>query len=397
MISRRTFLAQSSLIALAPTIPTFLARCALASRPEKDARVLVIIELDGGNDGINTIVPYADPGYEKNRRQLRLPSREVLKINDQVAFHPAMRAAKALLDDGRLAVVQGVGYPNPNRSHFRSRAIWHSARFELDQHDDCGWAGLALDAHPLGAGADAIAIGPEELPLAIRGRRSVASALLHKELSRATLSSPIMPQGVLEPAAMGEDLDSFVQRIVLNAYTTADAIAAAVSQSKASPPYPATDLAARLQVVAQLVKANMGSRIYYARLPGFDTHSTQLPAHARLLTEFSEAVKALLDDLAAAKLAERVVVMAFSEFGRRVEENNSLGTDHGTAGPVFFAGARIRGGIHGRVPSLVDLEDGDLKWNVDFRQVYASVLRDWLGIDPEAALGGRFEELSLFS
>ena len=394
MFSRRSFLQRSSLIALAPTVPTFLARSLRAAKEAgAEDRILVVIQLDGGNDGINTVVPYADEAYAQNRKALRLPNARLIKINNEVALHPSLRAIGELLDDGRLSIVQGVGYPNPNRSHFRSMAIWHTARVEESAHNDLGWAGRALDTLPRSGSPASIFVGPEKLPRALLGRRSVASAMLHNE--DLSLSLQIKPQQMLVPLqGPSDDLISFVQRSVLDAYTTADQLSAAMQASSAAASYPNTGLAKRLRLVAQLIKSDLPARVYYAIQSGYDTHAVQLPAHARLLSEFSRSLKAFLDDLAEAKLADRVVVMAFSEFGRRVQENGSLGTDHGTAGPVFVAGPAVQSALIGETPSLGDLEQGDLRMSIDFRQVYATLLEGWLGLSAEAALGEQHEPLA---
>jgi uncharacterized protein (DUF1501 family) len=258
-----------------------------------------------------------------------------------------------------------------------------------------GWLGLALDdvpAAPGGAPASVLS-GMDAPPAALRGRRCLSSALAH--LDDLTLRGEVEPRRAVGPGAGGEDLRAFVRRSMLDAYTTADRLkeAAAVKDSAA---YPGTALAERLRLIARLLKAGFGTRVYYAVQRGYDTHSVQLPEHARLLGELGGAVRAFLADLKAAGLAQRVAVLAFSEFGRRVEENASAGTDHGTAGPVFLAGAGVRPGLVGATPSLLELEDGDLKVGLDFRRVYASVLEDWLGLPSRPALGGAFERLPLF-
>jgi uncharacterized protein (DUF1501 family) len=273
-------------------------------------------------------------------------------------------------------------------------AVWHTARFSPEEHKGPGWLGLALDDAPAPAGGAPASVrsGMSAPPAALRGRRCLSSALAH--LDDLTLHGEVEPKRALGGPA-GEDLRAFVRRSMLDAYTTADRLkeAAAVQDSAA---YPGTALAERLRLIARLLKAGFGTRVYYAIQRTYDTHGVQLPEHARLLGELGSAVRAFLDDLKAAGLAERVAVLAFSEFGRRVAENGSAGTDHGTAGPVFLAGPRVRPGLAGATPSLLDLEDGDLKVGLDFRRVYASVLEDWLGLPSRPALGGAFERLPLF-
>ncbi len=407
MLSRRVFLESgvrtSALIALAPTVPVFLAHTAAAAQPGRDRRVLVVIQLEGGNDGINTVVPFKDDGYAKYRPTLRLGADQLLRINGEVAFHPAMADANKLLESGRLAVVQGVGYPNPSRSHFRSRAIWETARVNLggrsrnsEAAGDAGWLGRALDNSPRPAdhAPDAVFVGTDDLPVALWGRHAVASSLARPEDYFLALKGQGNLAGVT--AAHGSDLTAFVARHTLDAYATCGQMADALRAKGRGAGYPATELAGRLEVIARLLKGEVGTRVFYTTQAWYDTHSAQLPEHARLLAEFSGALRAFLDDLAAAGLAERVAVLVFSEFGRRVRENGSQGTDHGTAGPVLLAGPGVKAGLVGRTPSLVDLEDGDLKMDIDFRRLYATVLEDWLGLPSKAALDAEFEKLRLF-
>jgi uncharacterized protein (DUF1501 family) len=398
-LTRRDFLKQASLIALAPTVPGFLARTARAAEPDRDGRVLVVVQLDGGNDGINTVVPFADEGYAQHRKALRLPTDRLLKVNDQVGLHPSMGEAAKLLQSGRLAIVQGVGYPNPSRSHFSSMAIWHTARFDPEEHKSLGWLGRALDSgrKPADGAPAAMFVGTDTLPVALRGRRVVATALTRPE---DFVIAPAVAKPAFPAQQPGEDLTAFVQRNTLDAYATADRMADVARAKDSGVSYPATDLAGRLRLIAGLLKGGVGSRVFYTSQPrnAYDTHAAQLFVHASLLSELSGALRAFLDDLAAAQLAERVTVLVFSEFGRTVKENGSAGTDHGTAGPVFLAGPSVRAGLVGETPRLLDLDPkhGDLKMGLDFRQVYATVLEEWLGLSTQEALAASFDRLPLF-
>ena len=409
MFSRREFLRTSfrtsTLVALAPTIPAFLAQTARAAEPVRDGRILVVVQLNGGNDGINTVVPFADEGYARNRNALRLPTRRLLRINQEVALHPAMGDAARLLQSGRLAIVQGVGYPNPNRSHFRSMAIWHTANVNLPRADwlgtqtnaSLGWIGRALDEGPRPADGSPAAqfIGSESLPLALRGRRSVTSAIVQPEDAVLTLRAGERTRTSPE-SARGDDLAAFVLRSTLDAYSTSERMARLLRAEDRGIAYPTNEFAGQLRLIARLIKMGGGARVYYTSQGYYDTHCDQLQVHANLLGELSGALKAFLDDLAGARLADRVVVLCFSEFGRRVRENGSRGTDHGTAGPIFLAGPSVRAGLVGRTPSLLDLENGDLRMGIDFRRVYATILEGWLGLPSNNVLGGRFEQLPLF-
>jgi uncharacterized protein (DUF1501 family) len=396
MLSRRDFLRSSTLLALAPTVPGFLAQTARAARPQRNGRILVVIQLDGGNDGINTVVPFADEGYAKHRRVLRFVKQQLVKVNDRVGLHPSLADAGKLLESGRLAIVQGVGYPNPNRSHFESMAIWHTARLDPEERGDLGWIGRALDGQrrPSGGMPDCVFLGGGQLPGALRGRRSVTSAMTRPE------DFVLAPEVKVKPAAAApkDDLAAFVRQATLDAYSTADRMALVARGKGDGAVYPATELAREMQLMARLIKADIGTRVYYARQTGYDTHSAQLGTHANLLTQLAGALKAFLDDLAAAKLADRVVVLCFSEFGRTVKENDSAGTDHGTSGPVLLAGPGVKAGLVGTTPSLLELDPkhGDLITGCDFRQVYATVLENWLNLPAKAVLGGTFDKLPLF-
>jgi uncharacterized protein (DUF1501 family) len=395
MLNRRTLLKRSAFLSLAPMVPGFLARTAAALEPRHDDRVLVVVQLDGGNDGINTVVPFGDENYARLRRELRLPTAKLCKLGDGVGLHPAMRAAADLMQNGRLAIVQGVGYPNPNRSHFESMAIWQTARVDHPADGSPGWLGRALDAAPAARGPAAVHIGDQSLPRALFARRSVATSFA--DASDLTLTLPGSAAASTMPAGPGgDDVASFVHRSVSDAYATAAELQAAARSGRgASGRYPATELARRLDLIARSLKSGNRARVYYVIQPGYDSHAVQMPAHDRLLRELSGALKAFLEDLATGQLADRVLVLCFSEFGRRPEENGSLGTDHGTAGPVFLAGSSVRAGLAGKTPLLGDLQDGDLRWSTDFRSVYATILERWLAIPSAPVLGGRFEPLPI--
>jgi uncharacterized protein (DUF1501 family) len=407
-LTRRRFLraglTAAPLVALAPTVPLFVARAARAGEGSDPGRVLVVVELVGGNDGINTVIPFADEGYARHRRSLRLPRERLVCLDDQVGLHPSLKPLARAWEDGQLAIVQGVSYPNPSRSHFVSREVWHTGRTEPGREQGVGWLGRGLD----GAGdrlAPAVYVGDGAVaPVALRGRLRSCVSVRRPEECRLAAELPRGGPAALAPpgAPRGDDLLAFARRAALDATATAD-LFADPRLASGGPRYPGTPLGRHLQVVARAVKAGLKASTYYVTHGGgrfgegdYDTHGGQLPVHAGLLAELAEGWAALLSDLRASRLGDRVALLAFSEFGRRVQENASGGTDHGTAGPVLLAGCRVRGGLVGATPRLLDLEDGDLKWSLDFRRVYATVLKGWLGVPAEAALGGTFEPLALF-
>ncbi|HUP77338.1 MAG TPA: DUF1501 domain-containing protein, partial [Pirellula sp.] len=296
-------------------------------------------------------------------------------------------AAADMLEDGKLSIVLGVGYPNPNRSHEVSTSIWQTARLDPLDHQSHGWLGRAMDEsiHDADGSPQMILLGDESPPVALRSRRSASVAMSHlddlKLASNARLSVTNVPYE-------STDLVKFARESACKAQFTANLVSQSTSGNKSdTAKYPQTALSGRLRSIAQLIKYSFSTPIYYAIQAGYDTHSAQLPTHARLLSELTGALKAFQDDLQASGLADRVLTFCFSEFGRRVEENASLGTDHGTAGPVFIAGSKVRAGLLGATPNLGDLEEGDLKMTIDFRGIYASILEDWFGVDANQAIG----------
>ncbi|MFK7769763.1 MAG: DUF1501 domain-containing protein [Mariniblastus sp.] len=395
---RRNFLKTSSMIALAPTIPSFLANYARANSAVSDERVLVVIQMGGGNDGVNTVVPFADEGYKKHRKELFIPKSRLLRLNDSVGLNPAMRAAASLWEDDQLAIVPSVGYPNPNRSHDASMAIWQTCQFKESNRNSHGWLGLALDQTKLDAkGApSSLMVGDRERPITLQGRKSVCSSI--QNLDGYTISDELKEStAILDSAAKGHEsgLAEFLTRSQMDAYAMSDSIQDIAGKVDQTARYPNSKLGGNLKTIASLMKAGFGTRVFYAIQGGYDTHATQNRTHAGMLSSLSRSVKAFLDDLKSAKLDDRVVVLCFSEFGRRVDENGSRGTDHGSAGLTMLAGPNVKSGIHGGYSSLLDLDDGGLRMKTDFRSIYASLLQDWLGVGHLPVLGKEITKLDL--
>ena len=395
MQNRRAFIKTSTLVSLTPVFPTFLSKTALAAQPEKDnGRILVVIQLDGGNDGINTVVPFRDEGYAKHRKELRLPEKDLIKLTDDFAFHPRLRSASELFEDGRLSVVHGVGYPNPNRSHFESMAIWHAGSTDKELRElGNGWLGDAISKRPLSAGPHAIHVGDETLPVALRGRRCTAATIANAADLQLRLELQNSNQArATEAGTPTKSLSDFLTKTVSEAYVSAKDLADSTKDDTTAR-YPNSELGNRLKLVSQMIKSNAAAKVYYTSQGGYDTHAVQLPSHGNLLGRLSSSLKAFMDDIKEAGLDDKIMVMAFSEFGRRVKENSSIGTDHGTAGPVFLAGTKLASRSFGQLPSLTDFEGGDLKHGVDFRAVYSAVLSQWLGFNPLS--DERFSKLKL--
>jgi uncharacterized protein (DUF1501 family) len=404
--SRRKFLqttvGSSALLSMSPAAPQFLLQTSAAAEKKKTENILVVIQLSGGNDGLNTVVPYANDIYNANRFTLRINEGQVLKIDDEVGFHPSMRGFSDLLEDGKLSVLQGIGYPNPNRSHFSSMDIWHTAhRNEKDR--STGWLGRFLDKSLTDDGdVPALHLGSDQQPLALTGERvhvPTAASLEDFKLNvgnDARLRRSIEKQAEIKRTG-DNSLLGFMQHSTLGAFASSERVQAALSGYETSINYPSNPLARRLRTIAQLIDAEMSTRIYYLTLGGFDTHASQSNAHANLLTQLSQSVSAFIHDLSEHDHDQRVLVTTFSEFGRRLKENASQGTDHGVAAPMFLAGGNIKPGLIGAHPSLADLDKGDLKHHTDFRQVYAAILDQWLGFDSKTVLGKEFKPAAVFT
>ncbi len=405
--SRRTFLMHlgvTGFVSLSGTLPRFLTGVcgdvARAADVAKAGRILVLVELAGGNDGLNTVIPYSDPEYHKARPGIGIGKGEVLRIDEHLGLHPQMGGFKELYDAGRLAILQGVGYPQPNRSHSRSMDIWQSASMDTGRVGT-GWIGRVLDrtAEDHEGQVPAMAIGTERLPLALVGEkvnvptiqsledyrlRLGAAPEVDRQLRRELIAELADHRGV-----SGSDLD-FLRRTACIALASADKLQRIASARRRDAAYPGNGLGQQLEIVAQLIAGELETHIYYLSMGGFDTHSLQVGAHQALLAELSSAVRAFYRDLDGQGLADRVLLVTYSEFGRRVQENGSLGTDHGAAGPMFAVVPSGKGGLHGEHPSLTDLDSGDLKFHTDFRSVYATILERWLELPAAAVLGGEY-------
>ena len=414
---RRDFLARtlggSSLLAVGSVVPDFLAATARAADTSPAAKdkdtVLVVVELTGGNDGLNTVAPYADDLYHKLRPTLAHTRKDALKLDDHVGLHPRMTELKQLFDAKQLAVVQGVGYPNPDRSHFESMDIWQLADPRRAQTN--GWLARTIPGMTVtDAGVPGMYIGQDRLPLAMQGADGGVISLADRESFHLKLTGNAPPRKkLLEDLNSGTDaqadLASFVRKRQLQTYTSLKKIEEAlggVAVPQPSPNRPGrskgdsndlSNLGGKLGLIAKLIAKGLGTRLYYASLAGFDTHSGQAEMHADLLGEVSGAIGSFFGELGAE--AGRVVLITYSEFGRRVKENGSRGTDHGAASCMFVAGPKVTGGVIGKHPKLDDLADGDLKYHTDFRRVYATLLDGWLGVDSRGVLGDRFEPLPL--
>jgi uncharacterized protein (DUF1501 family) len=402
----------------APTAPTAgVAAAAVAPAPQPASatpppattpgkRTLVVIQLSGGNDGLNTVVPYGNGLYYQLRPQIGIAADQVLHLDDQIGLHPNLKSFKTLYDQHQLAVIQGVGYPNASRSHFRSMEIWHTAQ-PTGTAPTQGWLGAFM--------SEVYKVGDSPFQCVNFGA-SVPQALLTEHAPIAALQDTASFQFMVDrrlPAmkdplvkAFGQVYTKPAQKtpaldlVASNWSTTTESIDVLSKISDKYQPmatYPANAFGKTLQQVAQMLASDVGTRVFYVQLGGFDTHANQRPAQATLMSQLADSLAAFQADLEGHGRADQVLTMSFSEFGRRVKENGSQGTDHGAAGPMFVLGKGVKGGVYGDHPDLGNLDDGDLAFGVDFRSVYATVIEDWLGAPAQDVLGGTFDKLGFVS
>ncbi|MFN9549011.1 MAG: DUF1501 domain-containing protein [Pirellulaceae bacterium] len=387
-------------IGIQGTMPLWL-RAAADAVAKQDEKVLVVVQLTGGNDGLNTVVPFREDAYYRARPKLALPADRLLKLDDQFGLHPAMTGLRDLVDKGRFSIVHGVGYPTPNRSHFESMDVWHSCQ-QKSRREREGWIGrwaASLGMKASGEDSPAIHFGQEVQPLALAHRRLAIPSIDSIERFRLRVDLPTASQEEASNSetAGEEDLVGFLEASTQTALRASARMSEAFARDTDFNDFPSHPFGQKLKAIARLIAVGATTRVYYVTLDGFDTHSQQPAAHEGLLRQWSEGVSALVRQMEAIGQADRVLVMSFSEFGRRVAENASEGTDHGAAAPMFFAGASLRQLHLGQTPSLEALDDGDLKYQVDFRSVYAGVLEGWLGTESPMVLGGEYSPTELFA
>ncbi len=437
--TRREFLRSTMLgSAVAWTVPTFLANTFSALHAEaadsatqittgRDSTILVVLQMAGGNDGLNTVVPYSNDHYQKARPSVGLSAKNVLKLNDSIGLHPALAGFKNLFDAGSLGIVQGIGYPNPNRSHFRSTEIWQTAS-ESEKIEKYGWIGRYFDNACAGADPTVGVNVGRQMPQAFAAKKPMGISLDNPQNYRF-VSGEKAKSGEMDASEksyrelnstegemVAEDLNSggsigavtgsaahhgspldFIERTAMDAQISSDKILAISKKVENKANFPASQLGTSLKLVSRLIGGGLPTRIFYVSQGGYDTHTNQNGAHERLLRDLGDSVKAFTDDLKAQGNFQRVVVMTFSEFGRRVNENANSGTDHGAAAPMFVIGDKVKAGLLGTYPSLAptDLLNGDLKYTVDFRTVYAGILESWLKTKSEPVLGKKFTPLQV--
>jgi uncharacterized protein (DUF1501 family) len=405
--SRRQFLggslAASAGLAIGSPVPGPWMQ-ALASDAVGGERILVVIQFSGGNDGLNTVIPYSNEEYRKARPKLAISKSDVLKIDDELGLHPSLGGASKLLERGRLSIVQGVGYAAPNRSHFESMDIWHSCRRKEERGTD-GWLGRWIGSRASDKQTDSLGLhlGGDQQPLALAARGVQVPSIASVDQFRLKIADEGISGNAMlsnkstetKTKSDGDDLLGFLQASTEAAVAASERLEKALKTPDTQSEFPQTDLGEKLRVISRLILAGLSTRVYYITLDGFDTHSQQAVAHAGLLRHWSDALDAFVRRMERAGQADRVLVMTFSEFGRRVQENASEGTDHGAAAPVFFAGCSLPKPVIGKLPSLTDLDDGDLKFHTDFRSVYATVVEQWFKDKSKQVLGESYPTINL--
>lgn len=409
IFTRRDFLKTTAIAGLGMSLPSFLTRSVEAATAApgaipafKDDRILVVIQLGGGNDGLNTVVPYGDDAYYRARANIGVKKGDILRLDDFMGLNGKMKEMKEMFDNGELAVVNGVGYPNPDRSHFRSMEIWHTA-VDSNRVSDTGWVGRYFDNCCNGKPAPVAGVNISgEMPQAFASKSGVGVSFQEPQQFRwidgpygNTRKAFDALNETEKPHSDGGDTIDFLRHTTANAVLSSDKVIRASSARRAPITYPGGRLAPGLKTIASLIAGGLPTRLYYTSFSGFDTHANQQGAQENLLGQFSQALAAFKKDLKNIGVADRVLIFTFSEFGRRVEENASRGTDHGTAGPMFLTGAGITPGFHSKYPSLTDLDNGDLKHTVDFRSIYGEVLTSWFDVDHAKVLGRAFPSIGV--
>lgn len=423
--TRRVFLQRGmTMLAVSSTIPTFLDQTVLAlddpqdskrtQQPTgKDGKILVVVQLSGGNDGLNTVVPYADDVYFRSRSNIAHDPKTVLKLDDYVGLHPNLQPLREMAEKNMMSIVQGVGYPNPNRSHFRSTDIWHTA--QPDEVAATGWIGKYFDNACPGCDPHVgVAVG-DQLPLAMRGDKTIPLSFDKPENYRyngpdvdryqklnhhADAAAPTtQPMNKIAAPAKKQIItpDSqmdFLTRTAMDAQLSSADILRMSRGHQPSANYPQSEFGQGLRTVAAMIKGGLPTRVYYVTLGGFDTHAGERGRHDQLMQQLAAGIGSFWSDMKEQKNDQRVLMMTFSEFGRRVESNASGGTDHGAAAPMFLFGPSCRQVVVGKHPSLTDLDQGDLKFGIDFRSVYATVLQSWLDTPSKPILGQQFATLN---
>ena len=405
--TRREFLKLSTagvgLISLGQFAPEFLVQSAMASTPlpEKDRSILVLVQLAGGNDGLNTLIPYEDSNYYKLRPKIGIKKKDAIALNDTHALHSSMTKLNELYREGKAGIIQNVGYPNPNRSHFRSTEIWETA-VESDRTSSTGWIGRFMDNQCSGMptnSTDPLAVHmTNNTPQSFGGKNPHSTFGFANRINRRDNDDTRkLLETTYANVEVGNDNSTFLKQTLMNTLLTERKVQQKLDEYKPSHNYPNSNLATSLKNVAAMIRAGFPTRVYFVSIGGFDTHSNQLANHGGLLAQLSDALHAFQKDLEGHKLDKQVTTMTFSEFGRRPNENDSAGTDHGTAAPLFVIGSNVKGGMYGTAPNLNLKKNQDVEYSTDFRQVYSTMLEKWMNCSAKDVLGKKYNNLDIIS
>ncbi len=395
-MERRKFIQTTGLASAALMIPKFIKAGENNILPIND-KIVVVVQLSGGNDGLNTVIPYYNDIYYKVRPQIAIKKNEVLKLNDELGLNPAMQGFKNLFDDGKVCVINNVGYPEPDRSHFRSMDIWHTAS-KSNEYKTTGWLGRYLDEQCGSCNKPTQVLEIDDtLSLALKGDNVKGLAMKDVKRLYVTTANPYIEQ-LTKQHVVGDHQHNnaeYLYKTLAETVSSAEYIYQTSKIYKSAANYPNHQFGKGMKTIAELITSGVDTKVYYISLGSFDTHFNQQKRQADLLQQLSETVKVFLDDLKVVGKANDVLLMTFSEFGRRVNENASGGTDHGTANQVFLVGNNLKQkGIYNEAPNLSDLDNGDLKFSVDFKSIYATILKNWLQTNDQHILGDKYQYLN---
>lgn len=391
-MKRRNFLKTTALASAATMLPKFI-KASEKNIADTSDKILVIVQLTGGNDGLNTVVPFQNDLYYKARPQISIGKNEVLKLNDQLGLNPNMEGFKKLFDDGKLCLINNVGYPDPDRSHFRSMDIWHTAS-NSNEYKTTGWLGRYLDEQCGDCDKPTQILEMDDtLSLALKGTNVKGLAIKDPKRLYGTTTNPFINQLSKQhlPGDHQHDNAEYLYKTLAETVSSAEYLYQTSKIFHSAATYPNHQFGKSMKTISELIISGVNTKVYYVSLGSFDTHFNQQKRQGELLHQLAETIKVFMDDLKSNGRANEVLLMTFSEFGRRVAENASLGTDHGTASQIFLIGNNLKGkGVYNEAPNLEDLDDGDLKFTVDFKNIYATLLRKWLQTDSDKILGNKF-------
>ncbi len=396
LLKRKDFIQLGSLATASFMVPKFLKAFESGNVVPQGNKVVVILQLSGGNDGLNTVIPYRNDIYYKSRPLLGIEKKAALTLTDEAGLNPALTAFKDLYDEGELGILNNVGYPNPDRSHFRSMDIWHTAS-PANEYWNQGWLGRYLDAQCSGCDKPTQAIEIDDvLSLALKGQNNKAIAVKNPATLFGTSNEKFFKEVMQKNKHDEHEPVDYLYKTLSETLSSANYIFKQSRAHASRASYPNTDLGNSFKTIASLIFSDINTKVYYVSLGSFDTHVNQQAQQARLFTEMNDAVKAFVADLKTNNRFEDVLLFSFSEFGRRVAQNASNGTDHGTANNMFFvSGGLQQKGIINNLPNLTDLSEGDLKYSIDFKNVYATVLNKWLNVKDESRiLKGNYDLLN---